>query len=586
MLKEIYVNMKKHGSRSLTAFILALLLLLPLSLATACRQYPVPVIPGETTPETTEELPETTAQEAEEPFYAIKDGKVCRVTVTEKNSSVSDAADKIAYKLGQAAGVTVIPSYTAGAEDETEIIVGRNEHPAFEELYSKSALGYYYVYRSGTKLFMWSTDLHGYEALIEFVGRFAGSYYKDGDLVFDELSFGSKQYFKTAFELPVPDSLTSSYIQHTGGTDTSYTCVQIGYTKASKAAFDSYIEQLKAAGFELKAENSISSNLYYTFIKGDEMLTVIFYPSASIMRIIAEPKYEKGFWEIESGERSGQVKLMMIKDETGEHPSSFVITLADGRYFIFDTGVETSHTQIFEYMEKNNRFTDGKVHIAAIAISHPHPDHMNGLISLANTYADKIVCDAVWYNLVSNEMQSCLSSSTLDERHNSINTAAKKMGAAVYCLRAGQKFNLSGTTFEVLFTPDELGSYYLSGKNEKGESDTNYDMNNSSVIIMMTEGGQQTVFTGDCRGGEAGIIQKLFAKGFPGDIIASAHHGFNVSATLWLYTSAKPSVILWTIKYTDVDRTRYFVKQLEAASYVKKHFYEDEQVELTLPYTP
>ena len=102
----------------------------------------------------------------------------------------------------------------------------------------------------------------------------------------------------------------------------------------------------------------------------------------------------------------------------------------------------------------------------------------------------------------------------------------------------------------------------------------------------MTESGQETVFTGDCRGGEADLITRMFARGFSGDIMTVAHHGFNVTGTLWLYKTAKPRVLFWTITKDNADTSRSFVKQLRAADYVVRHFYEDTAVEITLPYDP
>lgn len=523
-----------------------------------------------------------------EPFTVYENGKACRISVIGKNSTVQSFAEKLAFTLSQSSGLGITATYAPGSADEPEILIGINAYDNEEaaRLYAASSTGSWYAYRIGNKLLIWSADISGYTEAYDSVCNYILYYKKDGYFSFDSLFYGRKQYFRTDFEIPAPDSLSASFVQHTGGTDATLTDVEVGYEKVALKDFEAYKGSLISLGFELMAENTISGNYYLTFIKGNEMLTVDYYSAASVLRVIAEPKPEKPFWEFPSGERTGSVSLMMIKDETKEHASSFVITLADGRYFIFDTGVYESHRQIFEYMEKNNRFTDGKVHIAAIMISHPHVDHMNGITGLANTYADRIECEAVMYNLISNEMQSVYSDSTLNERRDSINSAAKKLGADIYCVRAGQKFDFAGTTLEILFTPDELGSYKLTGVNSKGESDTNYDMNNSSLIVMLKEGGQEVVFTGDCRGGEAGIISSLFSKGFPGDIIAVAHHGFNVSGSLWMYNNARPSVLLWTIRYDDVDRTRAFVKNLEAASYVKKHFYEDEQVVIPLPYTP
>ena len=45
-------------------------------------------------------------------------------------------------------------------------------------------------------------------------------------------------------------------------------------------------------------------------------------------------------------------------------------------------------------------------------------------------------------------------------------------------------------------------------------------------------------------------------------------------------------MLFWTITKDNADTSRSFVKQLRAADYVVRHFYEDTAVEITLPYDP
>ena len=63
-----------------------------------------------------------------------------------------------------------------------------------------------------------------------------------------------------------------------------------------------------------------------------------------------------------------------------------------------------------------------------------------------------------------------------------------------------------------------------------------------------------------------------------------AHHGYNVVATLKMYQKAQPFVLFWSVTKEGQDMSRSFDKQLMSASYVKKHFFQDELVEIELPY--
>lgn len=559
-----------------------------------------PAADGTTTPtgDTSAPAGETTAPDmdytAKHDFYVVKDGKAaCRIVCPADASKDEIAfADAIIESVKSSTGVTLEKVAACGADSEAEIVVGHGVYDKASAIYDRVSYGQWAVTTCANKLVVFFTDDASLADAKKLLGRYLGE--ADGStLMLAAKLMGTET--STAMTIPVPvlrETGNPAYIQKVGGVDTSRKCAQVTFKSVSADVYNRYVARLEALGYKKLAQNEISKNVFVTMANDKHMLTVDYIPNGRVMRIISEPAYEKYIGELESGERKGAVKLMQIQDPGpgSDHPSSYVVTLADGRYFLYDTGYGTDNTstapQLMEYMRKNNTFTDGKVHIAAIFISHPHPDHMNGIKHLADAYGSEIVCDAVMYNLVSVDMQSVLSTDTLNARQNEINAAAKKMGASVYCVRAGQQFTLSGTQFQVLFTPDELGDYPLTGKNSKGESDTNYDINNSSVILTMLESGQSVTFMGDCRGGEATKLRSMYTRGFPGDIMEVAHHGFNVVATLDLYDMAHPSVLLWPIRRGSMDTSRSFVKQLLAAKYVKQHFYEDEQVELTLPYNP
>ena len=550
-----------------------------------------PDTPGGGTEATAASAADTTAAavpDAKSDYLIAEDGRaVCAIAVAENAGKTEKAfALSLQLALKNDFGIQVEVNEKVGSDTDPEIVIGLGAYAPGADIYSGARYGAWTAARCGYKLLVFACDEKTYGSasgtLPKYIKRMSG----DGIVKLGSVFFASESVVPSPVNLPVADGFCASYVNAVGWKTTAHKAVSVTFKNANESDFKAYQAKLETLSFRKAAENGISGNLYATYVNEKNQLSVDYFPAMRIMRVIGEPAYEKPLWELSGGERVQPVKLMMIEDTTSGHASSFVVTLADGRFLLYDTGYDTTADQLMNYMKANNRFSDGKVHIAAIIISHPHTDHMDGLTALADKYSAQIECGAVMYNLVSTDMQSVLADSSLDSRQKSFNDAAEKLGAEVYCLRGGQKFEFAGTTFEVMFTADELGDFELTGVNSSGQTDTTYDMNNSSLILRMTESGQTTVFTGDCRGGEAGIISSMFSAGFDADMMTVAHHGFNVVGTLWMYNKARPKVLFWTIKSADADTSRSFVQQLMSARYVKKHFYEDTQTEIVLPYDP
>jgi beta-lactamase superfamily II metal-dependent hydrolase len=509
--------------------------------------------------------------------YIISEGgSPFRVAVREKaNADEKTCAESIVAGLKKEFGIEVELVSGAGEDSVPEIVVGLYAWARANDIYDNAAVGGWTVCRRGAKLLVFAGDRASYASapnqLIRYVARMS-----EGDTVrLSKMFYGTEPVGNISLRIPLPEGLCATYIQHAGGSDASKRAASVNYAGVNEAAYDAYLARLASSSYVKGFENSIDGNRYAFFTGATRLLSVDYFPSLRLMRIVSEQLPSKPVWELSGGERKYPVRMILIG-----RSSAFIVTLADGRYLLYDTGYNTAPQMIMDYMTSNNVFTDGKVHIAAVIISHPHDDHMNGLLDLADNYSGSIVCETVMYNIVSSDRQSDVSDTTLSKHQTSINNAAKKLGASVYCLRAGQRFVLSGTEFEVLFTPDELGDYYLSGDS------TWTDLNNSSVLVSMTESGQTTLFTGDCRGGEANMVASMFPRGLKADMMEVAHHGYNVADTLRLYTDARPYVLFWPVSKAEVDVSRYFVQELMAASYVKKHIWQEDLLEVTLPYNP
>lgn len=520
-----------------------------------------------------------------------EDGAVRCTIVCPKNAGTqaNGLAIQLALQLETIVGDTPNVETESAGKDAVEIVVGpeacfKQAPDAFGEI----TYGHYLLRAAGNKLLVAAYDKESYAAAALKVNSLLKENYADGTLKIPHGKMDGTVTTVRGYVPPYNCTAMPEYYLQSGYSTTEDCAAQVAYSSRSDADFDAYCAKLGSTGYARVSENSFGKCRYASYSNGRYLVNVSLYGSTGLMNIVSEPEYRKSLWSIGGTKGTNQVLMMQVYQDnvkyTKKHPGGYVVRLSDGRYFIYDTGDSDIPEQMMEYMRSRNTFTDGKVHIALIVVSHPHTDHMDGLPVLASKYASEIVCEAVAFNMTNRTRQTLYALSTLHGRQNTIVNAAAALGAEVYCLRAGQKYNLAGATLEVLFTPDELGTMILTGKNAKGESDTTYDQNNSSNIVRLTVDGQRITFTGDCRGGEAGIFNSLVKPSFESDIMTVAHHGFNVSATLEMYTKAQPSVLFWPVRTDEQDMTRYFDQQLMAAKYVKKHFFEDSLVEINLPY--
>ena len=521
----------------------------------------------------------------------IKDNTVKYTVVCPMDASFGAriAASKISNALGACTGTFADAVTTSQGDGACEIIVDNGHNELSKSLCEGMTYGSYMLGYKNNKILVAAFDNDSFTAAAEKLCGLFEKHFKDGNLNISESALtGGSCTGVRGYLPPFKTDASPDCILQSGANTTEDKAMQVEFSSCYEKDFKAYCDALVQKGYHKVCGNDFGGSCYGTYSNGKYLVNVSLYRAAKLMRIVSEPEYEKDFWSIE-GSPGNEKKLMMQVYQdgvrfTGESTGGFIIRLSDGRFLIYDTGLEQNTDELIEYMRSRNTFDDGKIHIALLIISHPHADHYGGFLGLSKKYSSEIQCEAVAFNLTNHKRQSCLEESALFAYTNDFTAAAKSMGARVYCLRAGETFNLAGARLEVLFTPDELGTFFLSGKNDKGEKDTTYDMNNSSVIVRLVVDGQKITLNGDCRGGEARIFNETLLDTFESDIMSVAHHGFNVMTTVEMYNKAKPFALFWCVTKKGQDMSRSFDVTLMEATYVKKHFFQDELVEIELPY--
>ena len=156
--------------------------------------------------------------------------------------------------------------------------------------------------------------------------------------------------------------------------------------------------------------------------------------------------------------------------------------------------------------------------IDLVVLSHPHQDHVAGLVEVLDRFRVRAVLHA----------GIAFENAAYDRLLTDAATASVPLIEA----RAGQRFQLDpATAVEVLYPSD------LDAASPLPEG----DINNGSVVIVLRHGGFSALLTGDA---EAPVEKTLLSRGAlsPVDLLKVGHHGSSSSTTPDLLEATNPTV--------------------------------------------
>lgn len=244
----------------------------------------------------------------------------------------------------------------------------------------------------------------------------------------------------------------------------------------------------------------------------------------------------------------------------GQASNCYLIRLADGTFIVHDSGYgadlspKTTADAIYDLLCKQAPDPNNIV-ISAWITTHPHNDHMDGLLNFANKYS--AYPNVTVKEFVHNFADDTIATANERGNHEAVREAIKQFpGATVVKPHAGNVLYYANVKFTILYTHEN--HLQLNGG-------TLYDGNASSMVMQMeTETGTKVLFGADSpqmdneSGGKPftfNAIAKRYGNALNSEVLVYFHHGLGGGSSWEANEAIAPKIVLWPVTHAKVDST-------------------------------
>ncbi len=349
--------------------------------------------------------------------------------------------------------------------------------------------------------------------------------------------------------------------EHSGDFSCSDDCFVSIFKVEGRESFDSFINSLpNDESFKLYAENQIDNNAFYTFTAPFGMLHTYYTDYSSTVRLVFDSLASSVIPAIKDEDYkkvTDPTLTVMSLDYKRMLPGaaygmSYVFTLSDGSYLVYDGGLWGDADHLIDFMEENNKREDGKVTVAAWIMTHAHYDHYECLKTVLEKFSDKLNIEQFVFNAAKKEYFS--NEKAFDDFLTSTiyDLAEGKFSSLKYVrLHTGQRMAIRDCIIEVFYTHEDI---YPSMINE---------MNATSLITKVYLGGQTFMFLADNEGQSDAILPKMYSDAWKSDFVQVGHHGYS-GGTDELYDLIAPEYAMW-------PTAAYFFNLVKEGKWEKAH---------------
>lgn len=518
--------------------------------------------------------------EAQEKVDVVSNGASKFVIVYEASEG-KEYAERVQKLIATATGVTLpIKRDSAFAEGKNEILVGDTDRP-FSQANACQFMTYGVLFDSKTESIALTGNLEHAVQKLSLLIRMDGS--KNAFSIYKYLfSTQAAEGYGT-----IPEFRNEKYDFIATNDMNSYYVI---YNDATPDEYNQYLERLKTQeGFTEYDTNEINGNLFATYTDGYTILSVSYTAYEKKVRIIADTTESSALLPKESNLEKAVTTptLTMINGAC-----SFLFRLSDGRFIVYDGGVNNdyNHDTLYNLMKENN-VLGGKPVIAAWIFSHMHNDHVGGFIEFSGRYAKQVELQYVIANIPGYDIYTVNGTVDMSAAHSMMNYGIPQIKASLKKYSSDTKFVTPHVGQEIWFGDAKIDVMYTHEYLAPTPMNVS---NDSSTVYCITLAGQRFTLLGDLEHAGSDVMGWMYQGSdvLKSDFVQVAHHGY-VSGGKVLYDLIDADYALWTSPVADTvgdENTKGLWNNSEDNYFdptsVIRHFISDRNkyLVLNLPY--
>lgn len=200
--------------------------------------------------------------------------------------------------------------------------------------------------------------------------------------------------------------------------------------------------------------------------------------------------------------------------DIGQGDATF-ITFPDGQQMLIDCAIDN---RIMEALSRAMPFYDRTLDF--LVITHPDMDHYGGCIDVLNRYEVKHI-------VYTGAQKKNLFFTTFDEKLKSVPSEYIQIDAL-------RSWNIGGVDVQVLF-PD------------KPIEDIDFDSNDTSIVLKMSYGDQDVLFTGDAEAELETYLVEKYSDQLDVEVLKAGHHGSDTSSNPDFLKVTKPDATVISV---------------------------------------